>query len=193
MSVLPVVLRETGLAKHINDLSIAGQGAFSRRVIGIIQYCGLCDTDYHSSSACGCVRFSGTTRATRITSASVHAVGDCEARGIFAVLCLRNAELEQSLLVVESSTGARHSATLVSGDLLVAPANSVLCFGGTSGDDARALVAEYFVATFYPCSAATDIPTGFGFDTLPGSHHDKDKASSAAKTEILYPLKEPAE
>ena len=149
---LPAIVRDLGLAGEMRArlLSAAGspqpERACGRRMLGLAQYCGLFQEDYHVGETCGTLRFQGSTRVVQMSTAGADAE---RAMGtLYGVLCLRNAG--QALALLDASSSTRHEVCLLEGDLLVVPTSFVFRFGEICLC-AREEAAMYFVALFCPC------------------------------------------
>uniref|UniRef100_A0AAU7E2G8 Pox protein n=1 Tax=Rousettus bat poxvirus TaxID=3141933 RepID=A0AAU7E2G8_9POXV len=170
MSAPPVVVARTGLAS-------ATHGTVARRLLGLVQFCGLCGDDFCAVATCGGLVFSGAT-----CSVCVDASG-FGAKGVVAVLCLQNRDAAQTLLAVAANGGARHSAALCRDDVLVAPEGTRLHFGGTRGAEH---VSAYFVVKFRPQACPEPARACFAV-SAPAVETSYD---GARKTEILSILGE---
>lgn len=172
MVTQPMVIKRTGLA------GVFHKGGVARRMLGLLQYCGLCGESYHASAACGGVTFLGTTQDVCLAAGK-------GAKGVVAVLCLRNHNAQQSLSVVCADSCARYVAVLREDDVLVAPLHMPLYFGSTAGGG-NEHVGAYFVAAFCPCADADSVHDGFAVVVA-------SERARGVKNEILYSLNEPAE
>ncbi|QGN68007.1 hypothetical protein EMCLV009L [Equine molluscum contagiosum-like virus] len=153
-------------------------GEFGRRLLGLVQYCGLCSGAYHVNALRSHLRFTGSTRAVRLSPSCV-----CADDGLYAVLCLSNRG--QALALFDSRMHTRHDVAMAPGDLLVVPLSFRVYFGRTHAAQ-QDVAAAYFVALFCPCPAPEPAPVALALDAVPEElcpFADEERACAKVKAE----------
>ncbi|CCD83190.1 hypothetical pox protein [Squirrelpox virus] len=160
-----VIIREPGLVSEIlNTIDrLSSQGAaaprprgrceLARRVLGLVQLCGVCDTDLTSNATCCKIIISGITKPMRV------ALDNPSEDLVLCVTCLSNEGNHVIKLVACDNTEA---ATMLSrGDVLVVSTRLSVVLGGSRQPQGQA--ASYFI-TLYHQRGSTATATNIWLD-----------------------------